>query len=155
MKGRRPWLLAFASGVMLPLGFPGFDCWPLAWIAFVPLLAIADGATPARAAMFGAVAGVLGNIIGYYWLPRTIEVYGGVPWLVSWGLGLLLCAYQGLVFALLAAVVALLRRAGHSMVWTAPLAMVSIEVVCSILRFSPINCVIEPFEEIGKLFMVT
>jgi len=129
MKGWLPWLLALASATLLPLGFPGFDLWPFAWIAFVPLLAIADRTTALRAALLGAVAGVLANVAGYGWLPRTIGIYAGLPWFGSWGLVLLLCAYQGLVFAFFAAVVACLRRARYPMVLAAPLAMVVIETM--------------------------
>lgn len=129
MTSWRLWLLAFASGVLLPLGFPGFDVWPLAWVAFVPLLAIADEVKPAPAAAFGLVAGTLGNCIGYFWLVATIEVYGGLPQLVSWLLVLMMCLYQGLVFAAFTAGVAYFRQTGHTMLWSAPLLLVAIETV--------------------------
>lgn len=129
MASVRPWLLALLSAGALPLGFVGFDYWYLALVAYVPLLMAIEDVNPGRAAVLGFVCGFPANAIGHLWLPRTIHVYGGLPWAAAWLLGCLLFAYQGLVFALIGALFARLRRAGHSALWAAPLTVVSVETM--------------------------
>lgn len=77
-----PWAargLATASVVLCPLGFAGFDLWPLAFIAWVPLLVALRGQTPKRALWLGWYAGFGMTMIGFYWLTTMLEQFSGFP----------------------------------------------------------------------------
>ena len=55
--------LALAAGAALyALALPPFDCWPLAWVALVPLLLAPRAARPRTALALGALAGFLTNV---------------------------------------------------------------------------------------------
>ncbi len=160
MASFRPWLLALLSAVALPLGFVGFDWWPLALAAYVPLFMAVDRVKPGRAALLGLFCGFLANAIGHAWLPRTIHVFGGLSWTFAWFLGCLLFAYQGLVFALVATVLCRLRRAGHSVVWAAPLSVVAVESVFPLVlpifmgsSFHRFSVVIQAVDLFGPQFL--
>jgi apolipoprotein N-acyltransferase len=90
------YFLAALSGVMLALSFPKPGISPLAWFAFVPLLAACAGVAGrdafkiAFAAGFTAYAGIL------YWLNIVMTTYGRLHWTVSGTLYLLLAGYLAL-----------------------------------------------------------
>ena len=75
---RRAYAAAAASGTLIAACFLRFQLFPLAWIAFVPLLwALAQARTRRDAARLGFVAGVITNVPAFYWLVYTIHVFGG------------------------------------------------------------------------------
>lgn len=133
LKRLRPWLLILVGGVALPISFCGFDQWYLTWVAFVPLLAAIDGASRGRAALYGFVYGLIANQIGYYWIPYTINVFGGFPAALAWGFSLVLCAYQAVQYLLLAYLIVRLRERGFSLLWVVPASMVGLETVFPLL----------------------
>ena len=59
---------AAVSGLLLALSYPTLDWGPLALVALVPLLWAWRGAGPARAALYGFVAGVVFFAILLYWI---------------------------------------------------------------------------------------
>jgi apolipoprotein N-acyltransferase len=111
---RRAWVHAWAlpvlAGVLYGLGFAGYDMWPCALVAFVPLFVSVrwpgsserpDGSGPSAAPLRarqifarGFVTGFVANAMGYYWLVGMLENFSGFPWIVCVAIALLLCAYQ-------------------------------------------------------------
>lgn len=69
---------AAAGGLLIAVCFLRFALFPLAWVAFVPLLWVVPRAVSARqAAKLGFVAGLATNLPAFYWLVYTIHVFGG------------------------------------------------------------------------------
>jgi apolipoprotein N-acyltransferase len=93
--------LAFGAGILYWMAFPGVDLWPLALVAWVPLLVAMQGQTARRAALLGWLAGVTLNFTGFFWLQKMLVTFSGLPRVVCLLLVLLVCAYQGGRMALL------------------------------------------------------
>src|SRR5256886_16640497 len=74
---------AAVSGVLLALAFPAFDIGALAIVALVPLIWAWRGATPARAALYGFVFGVVFAGILMYWL-WYFGIVAIVPLVAGW-----------------------------------------------------------------------
>ena len=74
---------AAVSGVLLALAFPAFDIGALALVALVPLIWAWRGATPARAALYGFVFGVVFAGILMYWL-WYFGIVAIVPLIAEW-----------------------------------------------------------------------
>ncbi|MEQ9318097.1 MAG: apolipoprotein N-acyltransferase [Polyangiaceae bacterium] len=91
----KTWALATLSAVLCPLGFAGFDYWPLAFVAWVPLILAIRGQTPKRAALLGWYAGFAMTMIGFYWLVEMLEVFSGFPLPVCVLFAAILCAQKG------------------------------------------------------------
>jgi apolipoprotein N-acyltransferase len=94
MRPRFAYSLAALSGLLYVAAFPGVDWWPLAFVAFVPLLVALEGATPRRAAGLGWTAGFVMTMCGFYWLLPMLRVFGGFPTVVAAPVMALVCAYQ-------------------------------------------------------------
>ena len=97
---------AALSGVLLALAFPAFDIGALALVALVPLLWAWRDATPARAALYGFVFGVVFAGILLYWL-WYFGIVAIVPLVAAWA------AYTALTGYL----VGCLNRAGLRSPW--------------------------------------
>ncbi len=78
------WLTIVApllTGALIAASWLNFSLYPLAWVAFVPLLLALDRAPTRRAALrLGLLAGLATNIPAFYWLVYTIHVFGGFPY---------------------------------------------------------------------------
>ncbi|MBI4517903.1 MAG: apolipoprotein N-acyltransferase [Deltaproteobacteria bacterium] len=91
------------SGGLIGAGFLNFDLFPLAWAAFAPLLWALGRARDRREALgSAAAAGVVTNILGFYWLVYTIHIFGGFPYPVALFVFGCLTAYSSLQFVLFA-----------------------------------------------------
>lgn len=106
----RGFLLASLSGVLLTLSIPKVDWWPLAWVAFVPvLIALYDARQPEntkRVYTIGLTFGFVSGVGKVYWVTETVVSYGGLGWvlgLFSMAMVALLLASYALVFSLFAA----------------------------------------------------
>ncbi len=86
---------ALLSGLLYFLAFPGVDCWPLALVAWVPLLVALEGQSPRRALLLGWVAGLTMTMCGFYWLLNMLQTFSGFPAPLCAVFLVLLCAYQG------------------------------------------------------------
>jgi apolipoprotein N-acyltransferase len=84
--------LAALGGALNFVGFAGFDVWPLAFVAFVPLwgaldLARARGTRRERVLHMLGVSTLYGFVMawgGYYWLMHVLNVFSGFgPWLCA------------------------------------------------------------------------
>jgi apolipoprotein N-acyltransferase len=96
--------LPVATGALVAAPWLDFSLWPLAWIAFVPLLlALAQAQTRREALRIGFVAGLATNIPAFYWLVHTIHVFGGFPFLLAVFFYCCLSAFTALQFVLFAA----------------------------------------------------
>ncbi len=99
-KGRAPlryWpatILAFASGLLYFLAFPGIDCWYLSFISIVPLVIALRGQTPRRGLWLGWVSGFTMTMAGFYWLLEMLRVFSGFPTPLCVLFMGALCAYQ-------------------------------------------------------------
>jgi apolipoprotein N-acyltransferase len=93
-----------ATGVLIGLPWLEFSLYPLAWIAFVPLLWALSKARDRRQALrIGLVAGLALNGAFLYWLVYTIHVFGGFPYPLAVLFFACLAAYSALQFVLFAA----------------------------------------------------
>lgn len=99
--------LVAALLISVPFLFP--ILFPLAWIAFVPLFWVLEGVKLPRAFLVGLVVGWIANLVGFYWLPYTIRVFGGFSYGLSGVIFLVFGALEGLQFALFCILV---RRCG-------------------------------------------
>ncbi len=86
--------LAFATGLLYFVAFPGIDVWQLAFVALVPLLVALAGQRPKHGLWLGFTAGFGMTITGFYWLSYTLEVFSGFPKPLCWLFQAILCAYQ-------------------------------------------------------------
>lgn len=87
---------AVASGVLITLAFPSYDLYLLAWIGFTPLLLPLWGRTQKEAFRTGFAFGVTYFFGTLYWIYHSIHVFGGMPFVASFAVVLLLCLYLGL-----------------------------------------------------------
>ncbi|MFQ5442849.1 MAG: apolipoprotein N-acyltransferase [Thermodesulfobacteriota bacterium] len=86
---------ALLTGVLLILSFAPFGLWPLAWLAFVPLLLALDGASPVRAFFLAFLAGFTFFLGTVYWVVNSMHFYGGLGLATSVPVMLLLVAFLG------------------------------------------------------------
>lgn len=90
------------SGALIGSSFLDFSLYPLAWVAFAPLLWALDRARDRRETIVvAAIAGVVTNILGFYWLVYTINVFGGFPYALAVFFFACLTLYSTLQFVLL------------------------------------------------------
>jgi apolipoprotein N-acyltransferase len=96
--------LALTGGLAIAASFLDFSLWPVAWIAFVPILLALRG--PLRAGevvALGLIAGLATNVPAFRWLVETIHAFGGFPrWLSAgfYGVLSLFCSLEFVLFAL-------------------------------------------------------
>jgi apolipoprotein N-acyltransferase len=101
MPRRIAYACAAASGLLYWLAFPGVDVWPLAFVAWVPLILALVGQPPRRALLLGGLAGLTMNVAGFSWLQGMLETFSGFPAPICFLFVLVVCAYQGGRIALL------------------------------------------------------
>ena len=123
-----PWIAAVSGGVLLFLGYAGFDHYYLEWICLVPVLWAIRDQQPGRAFLIGWVAGIVGHSGGFYWVSGMFQEFAGMAWpLASLGL-LLLAAANGIVFAVWAWATRLITRdTGWNVVWISPVVWTAVE----------------------------
>ncbi|MDW8246465.1 MAG: apolipoprotein N-acyltransferase [Sandaracinaceae bacterium] len=110
------------------LGFAGFGLWPIAFIAPLPALYVADPSLGNhggferprdwRAMWRYWFFGFVSYIGGFYWIEYTIRVFGGFHWVLSILFSSIFWADQGLQFAIFLFLFAKARMNG----WPASLA---------------------------------
>ncbi len=95
LTAKTAYALAALSGTLIFLGFAGFDIWPLAFVAWAPLLVALRGQTPALALKLGLLTGLVLDVGGFYWLQTMLVTFSGFPPAVCAFFTGILCAYQG------------------------------------------------------------
>jgi len=128
IKPLLPWLAAVLGGVLLFLGYVGFDQFYLAWFCLVPVLWAVREQRPGRAFLIGWLAGTVGHGGGFYWIIQMFQQFAGVPWpFAALGL-LLLAAANGILVAAWAwATRLIVRDTGWHVVWVAPVVWTAME----------------------------
>ncbi|GFO61572.1 apolipoprotein N-acyltransferase [Geomonas silvestris] len=123
-----PLCAAVLGGILLFLGYAGFDQFYLEWIFLLPLFWAIRDQRPKHAFQLGWCAGIVGHAGGFYWVIGMFQVFAGLPWPLA-ALGLLfLAAANGLlmgVWAWAVRVAALKTR--WSLVWVAPVVWTALE----------------------------
>ncbi|MBI5789781.1 MAG: apolipoprotein N-acyltransferase [Candidatus Schekmanbacteria bacterium] len=95
-------LSAVFAGVCLVLIFPKWGIGTLAWAALIPLLLSIKDSSPAESRIEGIITGYIYFSGTLYWIPYTLEHYGKLPLLLSWGILLLMAAILSLYVGLFA-----------------------------------------------------
>ncbi|HUG53031.1 MAG TPA: apolipoprotein N-acyltransferase [Vicinamibacteria bacterium] len=133
---RWPLVLALASGVLAPLGFAGFALWPLAFVAYVPLLAALDQvrAHGVRAVLLVSLLfGFPAMTGGYYWLFAMLQDFSGFPPAICLVLAGLLILYTSGLFVAFGWLWARCRDRGHAATPSAVAAMLVVEMAYPLL----------------------
>ena len=102
--------LALLTGLIYYAAFPGIGWWPLAPIAYAPLLVAIRHRRPRSAAALGLLAGTITTSLGFIWLLDTLHTYSGFSMPTCILLYLLLSIFQGGRLALFAALCSALAR---------------------------------------------
>jgi apolipoprotein N-acyltransferase len=92
---------ALLSGLLYFLAFGGIDVWPLAFVAWVPLIVSMRGQATRRTTLLGWVSGLTMNLTGFFWLQKFLQTFSGFPAPVCFLFVVIVCAYQGGRVALL------------------------------------------------------
>ena len=148
-------LLPTLSGVIYFLGWIGFGIWPLAFICLVPLIYSLRGTTWKGALGRGAWMGFVTHLGGYTWIVHLLKVFAGLDGALQplAFLGyLLVCAGQGLLFGVFAAVfrVAWIRTRWPLVLLT-PLALVATEFVYPLLFQSYTGAALMPLSPLMQV----
>jgi len=132
LKKISEFLPAFASGILVILSFPAFDIFPLAWVAFVPLILSVCNKTAGKAFITGYVFGITYFFGTLYWIYHSIHYYGGISLLSSVCLVILLCCYLALYVAMFAAIFSsIIRKTKLPALLIAPVIWVVLEFLRS------------------------
>ncbi|MEZ4440269.1 MAG: apolipoprotein N-acyltransferase [Polyangiaceae bacterium] len=102
LSNKLAWGLTLVSAILCPVGFVGIGVWPVAFVAWVPLLLALRGRAPKQAALMGWAAGFAMTMVGFYWLVEMLQVFGGFPVSLSAVFAALLCLQKGGRIALFA-----------------------------------------------------
>jgi apolipoprotein N-acyltransferase len=86
--------LAFASGFLYFLAFPGIDVWPISFVALAPLIVALRGQSARRSAGLGWLAGFTMTMFGFYWLLEMLRTFSGFGTPLCMVFMAILCAYQ-------------------------------------------------------------
>lgn len=124
--------LPAASGVLLTLSFPSFDHYLLAWVAFVPLMISLWTKGPRQAFSAGYIFGFIYFFGTLYWVYHSINHFGGVPFIASVAVVILLCLYLGLYPAIFSFLfVQIIKKTKLPALLIAPVFWVVLELVRS------------------------
>lgn len=124
--GWAPYAAAALGGTCIATSFLFFDLFPLAWLAFAPVLWAVQQCRDRRDAIrIGLVAGMFTNVPAFHWLTYTINVFGGFPQIVAVFFYLVLSLYASLQFVLFA--VSLRRVGSGALALAAPILWVTLE----------------------------
>ena len=123
-----PWIAAITGGILVFLGYAGFDQFYLEWICLVPVLWAIRDQRPGRAFCIGWLAGIVMNTGGFYWAIKMFQQFAGMAWpLAVLGL-LLLAAANGVVVAAWAWATRMITRdTGWNVVWVSPVVWTALE----------------------------
>jgi apolipoprotein N-acyltransferase len=94
LSGPVAYAAAVVSGALYWLAFPGVDFWPLALVAWVPLIVAMRGQSTRRTTLLGWTTGLTMNVAGFFWLQKMLETFSGFPGPLCFVFVLILCSYQ-------------------------------------------------------------
>ena len=123
-----PWAAAVTGGILLFLGYAGFDQFYLEWICLVPVLWAIREQRPGRAFLIGWVAGIAAHGGGFYWVIQMFQGFAGMAWPLATLGFLLLAAANGIVMAAWAwGTRLIIRDTGWSVAWVSPVVWTAVE----------------------------
>ena len=127
--------LGVLTGALLVLSLPKPDLYPLAWIAFVPLLFVISSTTSVSQTVLASyVAGAVFFGGTCYWITETMYIYGGLPASLALGVGALFALAYALYFVLFGLGLHLaIRKFGTAGILFAAPLWVSVELLRAIL----------------------
>lgn len=112
------------------LASPDHDLWWLGFVGWIPWLAAIEGVAPRRAFLYGWLTGTLTVFWGFLWITELLLRFADFPMSATMGVHLLFAAFQGLQWALPAALIVWLRRrTGRDVLLLAPLCWVAGEAL--------------------------
>ncbi|HMK56949.1 MAG TPA: apolipoprotein N-acyltransferase [Dissulfurispiraceae bacterium] len=126
------YLCAVIAGGLLVLSFPTFDLYPLAWVALAPLLAMLYDRSKTVAFKAGLLFGLTYFFGTVYWIYYSINHYGGVAFIPSLAIVLVLSVYLSLypaVFCWLYSII--IKKADWPSLVVAPALWTSLEFIRS------------------------
>lgn len=128
--GRALGLAALSAG-LYTAAQPPWNGWPLVWVALVPLCIALPRLRPAAAAAIGGAFGLAIGLGVGVWLPGAIEPFFDIGPSAAWSaVGLYLAATVALPWALAAAALAAIARAGRG----SPFAVAAVVVATELVR---------------------
>ncbi len=86
-------LQATLTGILLVLSFPPVGIWPLAWVAFIPLMFALSDAGAKKGFFLGWLSGFIFFLGTVYWVVNSMYYYGGLPVYISVPVMLALVAF--------------------------------------------------------------
>lgn len=128
-NGKKAYLGAIISGLLLTGAFPGLEFWWLAWFAMVPLLASIHDKEAGSAFRIGFSTGLIHYLTLLYWLVYTMEVYGGLPAYLAVPTLFLLAAYLSLWIGLFSSLVSKFSKKNRHFLFAVPVFWVSVEYI--------------------------
>ena len=145
-------LLAALSGALYVLGYPGVGCWPLAFVALLPVLhALTRVRSAKHALLVGVVFGTTMQLLGAHWLIGTLHDFArlALPLAVlAYGLLSLTQSGQLALFVLLAYAV---QRRGRDPIAFAPLCLGAAEFVTPLLFSNYFAASLQPTPQLLQL----
>ena len=141
------------SGVLIGAAFLDFRLHLIAWVAFAPLFwALHEARNRRETIVTAAIAGVITNILGFYWLIYTINVFGNFPYPIAVLFYACLTTYSSLQFVLFGLA---FRRTGWGPLGIAPaLAWTALEFLYPSLfpwRMAHTQYLVVPLIQIGDV----
>jgi len=122
--------IAAGCGGLVVLASANFDIWPLAWVAWAPVLWIVLDERTTHAWAYGLLCGLATQAGGFYWFVRYLQRFAHLPLLAAVPIFVLLIAYQASGWMLFAYLLRRLHKsAGLPVTFLAPILFVGIEYV--------------------------
>ncbi|MEE8329950.1 MAG: apolipoprotein N-acyltransferase [Thermodesulfovibrionia bacterium] len=120
--------LALISGILLVLGFPPFDFYPLAWIALIPLFVSLMEKRAKASFYLGMLTGFVYFTGTVYWIFNSIYFYGNIPAFLSLLILIALCLYLGAYVGVFSVLLNFLSRNSRlPVLFIAPVLWVTLE----------------------------
>jgi apolipoprotein N-acyltransferase len=124
--------LPILSGIALILCFPKFDLFLLAWIAITPFLISTHDRDFKESFLKGVTFGITYFFGTLYWVYHSINHYGGIPFLISILVVLILCFYLSIYTGIFASLFSFaVKRSNLPAMIIAPTFWVVIEFIRS------------------------
>jgi apolipoprotein N-acyltransferase len=125
--------LAALSGLLCLAATPPHDLWPLAFVAWAPLLVALHGRSPRQAFVLGGARELVVNVLGLAWMPSVIRTFGELPWIACGLIALVIFAYGAARTAVMAWLAARAERRGWPPGVAFVLALVATEALYPLL----------------------
>jgi apolipoprotein N-acyltransferase len=120
--------IAILCGCLLVLSCASFDIWPLAWIAWAPVIWIVLDDQSENAWAYGFLCGLVANAGGFYWFIGFLERFAHLPFIAALPIFLVLISYQAIGWALFCYFLrGLHKTAGLPVTFLAPILFAAIE----------------------------